>query len=417
MRAEIVSIGNEITSGQLLDTNSQWLSLRLEELGVPVLWHSTVGDDLEAIVQVFQVACRRADVVVSTGGLGPTADDLTREALAKTAGRKLLVDQAALEQIRQLFARRKREMPKRNELQALLPEGSRAVANPNGTAPGIDLELARQGRAPCRLIALPGVPAEMKEMWYQSVAAILRKAGAGARVIRHRQVRCFGAGESQIEAMLPNLVHKTANPRVGITASSTIITLRLAASAPTEEGCFALMEPVLGTIRQRLGKLVFGEDEDELEDAVVRLLRQKHNTLATAEWGSAGQVAARLGGIADSEGFFLGGLVVRTAAGLVQSLGLPADLAARADPSAQDVVVAMAEACRKRFGSDLGLAVGPFPKSDPTASEPKPVLFALAAAAGTATKSIPFALHPAVLKVYAGNHALDMVRLRLMGPQ
>jgi nicotinamide-nucleotide amidase len=414
MRAEIISIGDEITSGQLLDTNSQWLSLRLEELGIRVLCHTAVGDELEALVQVFQQAVRRADLVVATGGLGPTADDLTREALARAVGRKLLPDPTALEHIRQLFARRKRPMPEQNESQALMPEGSRVVTNPNGTAPGIDLEAGRPGALPCRVIALPGVPAEMKEMWFQSVASLLRKLGAGGRIIRHRQVRCFGAGESQIEAMLGGLVHKGENPRVGITAGQTIISLRLAASAPTEEACFALIEPVVATIRQRLGKLVFGEDDDDLQDAVVRLLRQRRQTLATAEWGSAGQVADRLGGVAEAAGFFSGGVVVRSAAALGRALDLPADLAARAEPSAQDVVTAMAEACRKRFASDLGLAIGPFPRFDPTTSEPKPVLFALAAAGGTTTKSIPFALHPAILKVYCANHALDMVRLALL---
>src|SRR3990172_5530490 len=172
MRAEIIAIGDEITSGQLLDANSQWLSQRLEELGVRVLYHTTVGDELEPMAE----GIGRADVVVATGGLGPTADDLTREAIAEATGRRLVVDRQALEAIRQLYARRKRAMPQQNERQALFPEGSRVIPNPNGTAPGIALDVPRQVAPPAHVFALPGVPAEMEEMWHQSVAGSLRAA-------------------------------------------------------------------------------------------------------------------------------------------------------------------------------------------------------------------------------------------------
>ena len=151
MHAEIIAIGDEITSGQSLDTNSQWLSQRLEELGVRTLFHSTVGDELAPCVEVFRCAIDRADVVVATGGLGPTADDLTREALAQATGRPLELDSEALEDIRAMFARRNRPMPRQNELQAMFPAGSRVVRNPHGTAPGIDLEVARD-----RTDAVPG---------------------------------------------------------------------------------------------------------------------------------------------------------------------------------------------------------------------------------------------------------------------
>lgn len=169
MHAEILAIGDEITSGQLLDTNSQWLSQRLEELGVPVLYHTTVGDELAPVVAIFQQAIERADLVVATGGLGPTADDLTRQAIAAATACPLLPDAAALEHIRGLFARRQRAMPKQNEIQALFPAGSRIVPNPDGTAPGIDLDvpLAWQAAVPHR-----GPP------W--------RARGNGRDVARHR---------------------------------------------------------------------------------------------------------------------------------------------------------------------------------------------------------------------------------------
>lgn len=402
MHAEVISIGDEIISGQILDTNCQWLSQRLEELGIRVLYHSGVGDELEAMVGVFRLAIDRADVIVTTGGLGPTADDLTRQALAETTGRKLVLDAGALEQIRALFARRKREMPQRNESQALFPEGSRVVPNPHGTAPGIDLEIARPGRPPCRCFALPGVPAEMKEMWLGTVVHELRKAGAGGQVIRHRRIKCFGAGESQMEAMLPDVVRRGREPRVGINASQATIIFRITAAAPTEEAALAAMEPTVATIRKCLGNLVFGEEDDELQDALVRLLRQRRQTLATVEWGTAGLVADWLGAAAEGDPCYRGGLVLSDEATMRQVLGVGPD------------VSAMAEACRKRFAADYGLCAGPFPVPDPPPAEPKPFHYALAGPDGVTSRAIPFAAHPALVKVLCAKHVLNLARLAML---
>ncbi|HVX60382.1 MAG TPA: competence/damage-inducible protein A, partial [Pirellulales bacterium] len=155
MIAEVISIGDELTSGQRLDTNSQWLSQRLGEIGIPVMYHTTVADDLEANVSVFRTAVGRADVVISTGGLGPTADDLTREALARLVGAELVLDEASLAHIQAMFSRRKRDMPERNRVQAMFPAGSRVIFNPHGTAPGIDLDVPPKIGRPSRVIALP----------------------------------------------------------------------------------------------------------------------------------------------------------------------------------------------------------------------------------------------------------------------
>src|SRR5262245_45922755 len=190
MRAEIIAIGDELTSGQRLDTNSQWVSERLNELGVHVAFHTTVGDDLDDNITVFRNAIDRAEIVVATGGLGPTADDLTRDAIAAAVGVELVQDDAALEHIKNLFARRKRAMPEQNLRQAQFPRGTRVVPNPHGTAPGIDLEVGR-----CRIFALPGVPAEMFEMWAATVAPAISSMFPSPRVIRHHRVKVFGAGE------------------------------------------------------------------------------------------------------------------------------------------------------------------------------------------------------------------------------
>lgn len=413
MDAEIVAIGDEIASGQLLDTNTQWLSQRLEELGIRVLYHTTVGDEIEAIAGVFRQAIGRADVVVVTGGLGPTADDLTREAIAEATGQPLVLDPEALKVLHKFFARYRRKMPEQNRRQAMFPAGSRAIPNPHGTAPGIAVEVAKTGSAPCRLFALPGVPPEMVEMWGLTVSPELRQAVPGRRVVKHRKIKCFGAGESQIEAMLPDLIRRGRTPRVGINASKTTIILRITAEGTTEEACDAAMEPTVATIRRCLGKLVFGEGEEELQHAVGRLLRQKGKTLATAEWGTGGMVADWMHEARESQGHYLGGIVVTGPESLDRALALPTELIRRHAPQSRDLVGAMAAGCRERFGADFGLAVGPFPHFDPAAAEPESVFFALASAAGVHVKSSPFAGLPATLKILCAKRALNLVRLAM----
>ncbi len=415
MHAEIISIGDEITSGQLLDTNSQWLSQRLEDLGVRALYHTSVGDNLHAMVAAFRGALERSDIVIATGGLGPTADDLTREAIASATRREMVLCPDALEFIRRLFARRKRNMPQRNEVQALFPAGSRVIPNPHGTAPGIDLTVDHPGRSPSRIFALPGVPAEMREMWHRSVAIRLREAGAGHQIVQHRKIKCFGAGESQIEAMLPDLIRRGRYPRVGINASKATIILRVTAEGATRGDCDAAIEPTAVTIRQCLGNLVFGEGEDELQHAVAQLLRHEGKCLATAEWGTGGLIAEWLGELPEAGSVYSGGVVVCTEVGMTQALKLPPAIVPRYPAVSGEVAAAMAEACRGQFGSDYALAVSPFPPLDPEAAEPASVFLAVASAEGTRVKSFPYSGHPALLKIYFAKHALNLVRLGLLG--
>ncbi len=247
--AEVIAIGDELTSGARLDTNSQWLAQQLLLLGVPVTRHATVGDQQPAIVAALEDACRRADLVVMSGGLGPTADDLTRQALAELAGQPLVQDDQVLADIRQLFARRGRAMPERNVMQAQFPAGSRPLANAHGTAPGMQLRIARGAGGASDVFALPGVPAELQAMWTAQVApAIAALLGPARPTILQRQLRCFGAGESDIESLLPDLIQRGRDPTVGITASGATITLRITAQGETAEACRAKMGPTVRTI-------------------------------------------------------------------------------------------------------------------------------------------------------------------------
>ncbi len=416
MQAEIIALGDELTSGQRLDTNSQWLSQQLADVGIPALFHTTVSDDLEAGTEAFRLAIGRADVILSTGGLGPTADDLTRECIAAACGVDLLQDDSALEHIRALFARRGREMPAQNAVQAMFPRGSRVIPNPHGTAPGIDLDVTRSDRTSARIFALPGVPAEMRDMWRASVQSALEAmTSPRRRVIRHRSIHCFGAGESAIEAMLPDLIRRGRVPAVGITASKATITLRITAEGATPEACHEAMQPTADTIYRCLGNLIFGEDGDALQDVLVRVLRERGQTLATVEYGSGGALAEWLSQ-ADPDGrVFRGGLVLRDpalGAGLLASLSR----AGEAEPSVSGIDVPMlAVRLRAIFQTDYVLALGPFPTIDASAPSPPPVHIAVADSAAVRTHSTPYAGHPDILLARTVKEALNFTRLTLLG--
>lgn len=413
MNAEVISIGDELTSGQRLDTNSQWLSERLGELGVRVLYHTTVADDLAANVRVFREAIQRADVVVATGGLGPTADDLTRDALAEATGCPLELNEEVLQRLRDIFAFFKRDMPERNRVQALFPRGSVIIPNPHGTAPGIQLSAQRSGGGETHVFALPGVPAEMTEMWQNTVADEIRRLSGATHVLRHRRIKCFGAGESHVERMLPDLIRRGRDPSVGITVSGATITLRITARGASPEECWQRMQPTVDTIHQCLGDLVFGEEDDELEHAVVRLLAQRQATLATAEWGTGGLVAHWLNELADAGRHYLGGVVIGGPEAAQRLLGVPAELYCSHGGASAEVVEAVAKNCRERSGADFGLAISELPVMDLAAAESPRVFVALAASDETLVRSVPYVGHPSIHKIRTAKVGLNLVRLAL----
>jgi nicotinamide-nucleotide amidase len=414
LSAEIISIGDELTSGQRLDTNSAWLSQQLADLGVHTKYHTTVADDLAANARVFRAAVDRADIVVATGGLGPTADDLTREALAQVAGVTLQLDLPSLEHIRQLFARHNRTMPERNVQQAMFPVGSRAIFNPGGTAPGIDMLIA--GSADdhfARVFALPGVPAEMHEMFTTTVAPAILQMQPSPEVICHRRLKCFGAGESQLESMLPGLIDRGRIPSVGITVHEATITLRISAAGATAAECYAAMEPTIALIRQSLGNLVFGEEDDELEDAVVRQLSVRRMSLATVEFGTGGLLANWLSRAADGTGVYLSSHV------FCEPPDLPAQVKQRAGFDSNfaydtpEFVADLAQRWRSLTGCDFTLAVGAM--SAATGAGTGVCHLALAAPQGAVVPfSSSLAGHPAIWRPRTAKQALNLLRKKLL---
>ena len=402
LHAEIMAIGDELTSGQRLDTNSQWLSQRLGEIGIPVRFHSTVGDHQEVLVDALRIAARRSPLVILTGGLGPTADDLTRQAMAAAVGCDLVLEQAALASIHEKFARSGREMPPQNEIQAMFPVGSHIIANPHGTAPGIDLTWAYDGSS-SRCFALPGVPAEMKEMWWETVEPAIRPLSPRQSVIRHRLIKCFGIGESHLESMLPDLIRRDREPRVGITVHRATITLRITAEGSNEDDCLARMEPTVETIHRCLGNLVFGEGDDELEHVVMGMLGAREASLSVCEWGTGGVVARWLSD-ADERGQFRSGLVLPSRQAITSVLGSNAPR----DETAS-LVNWMAVTLRERSGSDYALAVGPLPRD----VENERVHIALAGPNFVCQTDHGYGGHPDIRLERAAKQALDFARQEL----
>jgi nicotinamide-nucleotide amidase len=403
-RAEVIAVGSELTSGAKLDTNSQWLSLELAAVGVPVWYHTTIADDLAATVELFKQAAARSDLVIVTGGLGPTLDDLTRQGLTDAAGVPLVLHGPSLARIKALFETRGRVMPERNVVQAVFPAGSEPIPNPRGTAPGIWMELPRPGGV-CRFVVLPGVPSEMKPMFRESV---LPRLPSGGRVIRRYRVNTFGAGESAVEEKLGDLTARGREPEVGITAHEATITLRITATAGTAAECDRQAAAVKAVLRERLGELVFGEEDEELQHVVVRRLAARGETLAVVETPlSGGRLTEWLTAVPGVGRVLRGGL---TAVSLDMGVPIPgsAALAGEADHQAARM---LAEAYRTAFQATWGLAVVGAP-----AGEGDPGTGTIAVVGPDCVTTVPYRSFgdPAIDRSRVAKTGLDLLRRRLV---
>lgn len=350
MNAIILSIGDELTLGQTVDTNSAWLSGRLTAAGVATRYHKTVADDLDAIVAVIREAAEQADIVVVTGGLGPTQDDLTRQALATVLKRPLDMHPPSLDRIRLFFQRLGREMPPTNRVQALVPRGAEVLDNDWGTAPGIK---ARLGRA--TLYAFPGVPREMQAMFDRHVHPSLERPGGAGLVTESLLV--FGAGESTVAERLGDLMRRDRNPLVGTTVSGGIVTVRLRSQFPTREIALRQLEKTAREVRERLGPLVFGQGADTLPAVVGRLATERGVRVATAESCTGGLLAKLLTDNPGSSAYFLGGWVTYANDMKTQELGVPGELLAGHGAVSEAVAMAMAEGAARRSGADYAMAL------------------------------------------------------------
>jgi nicotinamide-nucleotide amidase len=413
MNAEIIAIGSELTSGAKLDTNSQWLSQQLTDLGIDVDYHTTVADDLPANVAVLETAAARAELVLITGGLGPTLDDLTRQAMAGVAGVELELDPQALETIRDMFASRGRSMPQRNEIQAMFPAGSQPLANPIGTAPGIWMEHRTADGHHCRFAAMPGVPSEMYRMFEEQVRPRLPVSGS---VIRRARLNCFGIGESDTEQLLGDLTARGREPEVGITAHEATITLRISAHGRTAQECDARITEAAGRARTLLGHYVYGVEDEELEHIVVQQLRVQGLTLASVESGTGGLMSHRLLSVAGSEDCYAGGLILPTQVSQQRELGLPDELFATHGAVCEEVATELAAACRERFAADFALCITTDRDGDTadSADGPAAAIVALASAEGVSTQQVQRLVNPHIHRSRTVKSALNLLRLHLL---
>ena len=350
MTAEIIAVGSELTNGAKLDTNSRWLSTELAAVGLTVTRHTCVADELGPLAAAFREAAARSTLVVVTGGLGPTLDDLTREALAHAAGVGLVLDEPSLRLIRSIFEARGRTMPERNVVQSMFPAGAEPIPNPRGTAPGIWFEIPRaDGAGACRFAALPGVPSEMKPMFGEWV---LPRLPRGDAVIRRYRVNCFGAGESAVEEKLGDLTARGREPEVGITAHEATITLRITATGPSAGDCDRQADETRRLIRSRLGDLVYGEEDEELQDIVAARLIRRGETVSVVETClTGGRLTEWLTTVPESDSVFRGGLTVNTPE-VSRALGL----AVAAGSTHAEVARAAAEGTRRSFAATWALA-------------------------------------------------------------
>ncbi|WP_182870283.1 competence/damage-inducible protein A [Rhodopirellula sp. JC639] len=401
LTAEVVSIGDEMTSGARLDTNAQWISRRLGELGVEVTFHSTVGDTLQHNIDVFRIAAARADVVVCTGGLGPTRDDLTRQALAAVVDQPLELRQSALDHIQGLFARRNREMPARNEIQAMFPVGSLEIFNPQGTAPGVDVAVCRDDGATSRIFALPGVPAEMKRMFDETVAArILELSGGSRSHIEHEVMKFFGVGESDMEQRLGEMIDRDHVPRVGITVSAATISLRISAIGQSPQECRQQIESTRAEILERVGDLHFGDGEEfEQYHAVERVLTERGESLVSVELGRSAVLADWFASLGQSSAY-RGGYCFANLDELAAVLEVES--------------AAALETLRRRSRAQWLVGVDAYPPLDSSADSPLPAaevtLIAIGPTGQVFSTTSRLGGHPSIIYQRIGKAALAWLR-------
>jgi nicotinamide-nucleotide amidase len=414
MRAEIIAIGSELVSGQALDTNSRWLSQELSALGITTAFHAALGDVLADHLEVFRAAVAHAEIVLMTGGLGPTQDDLTREALAECAGVPLVEDPESLAAIASMFARRNRVMTERNRVQALLPRGADPLPNRVGTAPGIWMQVGK-----ATVVCLPGVPSEMKLMFHEQVVPRLKQAGLVECVCIHRKINLFGKGESDIESQAFDLTVRGRVPEVGITAHDGTISFRISASAASEEVARLELEPTAQLIYERFGSLIVGEGTADVADAVVAELAKRGATLATAESCTGGLIAHWITAIAGVSPYYLGGVVSYANHAKTELLGVPAALIESHGAVSPEVAAAMAEGVRTRLGAKLGLSTtGVAGPSGGTPDKPVGLVYlGLSTEEGTQTRRLDIGSEQPrdIIQQRSSKAALNWVRLKLLG--
>jgi len=411
-KASIVSIGDEVLSGQTADTNAAYLGRELLSIGIPVVSCYTVGDNIDLIVRTLNLASGDADVVLVTGGLGPTDDDLTRQAFGKLLGAELQLQDELLQKIRDFFARRNMQMPEKAKIQAYMPAGAKALANNFGTAAGIMARIKEK-----LLIAMPGVPLEMKQMFKESVFAELKRFASESRQVEMvvRKLKCFGAGESSIAEKLGGLMRRGRNPLINCTAQYGVITLQIIATAKDKDKAQRIVKKDEETLRNILGELIYSTGGQTLAEVVGEKLAQQKKTITVAESCTGGTLAKLLTDIPGASRYFTYGWVTYSDISKTSELGIEADLIGKYGAVSGWTAEAMARGARRRAGTDF--AIGVTGIAGPTGgSEQKPVglvYISVDSTNGCETKRFIISGDRDCIRLRAAQTALNMLRLKL----
>lgn len=350
MKAEILAVGTELLMGQICNTNAQYISQRLPEAGVYVYYHSVVGDNPKRLEECLNIALNRSDVIITTGGLGPTKDDLTKETIARILNRKLVLHQESLNSIKEFFEKIQRPMADSNIKQACMPENSVILKNNKGTAPGCIIEEGSKV-----LIMLPGPPSEMKPMFEESVMPYF-VSRTGSRLVS-RYLRIFGIGESSMEEQIIDLIDNQTNPTIAPYAKEGEVTLRITARCSSEEEGERIIEPVINEIKSRIGDFIYSTDNKNLEEVTGEMLIKNNITLSLAESCTGGLIASRLTDIPGISSVFNRAFVTYSNEAKMENCGVNSDTLEKYGAVSRETAVEMAEGVRKAAGTDLGLSV------------------------------------------------------------
>ena len=351
LRAEIIAIGSELLTPHRTDTNSLWLTGRLNSVGIEVQLKTIVGDDESILEESVRDALRRSEVIISTGGLGPTEDDITRKVFARVIGRQLTLDYEVLAGIRERFASRGYQMTPNNERQALIPQGASVLPNPNGTAPGLKME--HEGKL---IVLLPGPPREIQPMFDDYVMPELERMSRGVRIAK-RVLKVTGLGESALDDMIAPIYKEYTNPTTTILFTDSEIEIHLTATAETAARAEGTAEELAARLEEKLGYYVYSTTGESLEEVVGHRLRIKQFTIATAESCTGGLVAERLTSIPGSSDYFAGGVVSYTNQTKTGLLDVPEKVIEQHGPVSGEVAEAMARGVKARIGATIGVSI------------------------------------------------------------
>ncbi len=408
-KASIVSVGNEVLSGETVDTNAAYLGSKLLSVGIPVVSCYTVGDEIDLIVRGLGLAGQDAETVLVTGGLGPTGDDLTRQAFAEFLGVKLQLQAELLERIEGFFSVRKVPMPETNKIQAYIPTGATVLENKLGTAPGF--MVCKNDKL---FFVMPGVPVEMKQMFEQSILAKLGEFGGG-QVVIVRKLKCFGTGESKIAELLGELCERGRNPLINCTVRTGVITVHIIATSEDKDVAQEMAEKDEKLIVGLLGELVYGRGEETLAEVVSGKLAEQKKTIAVAESCTGGWLGKLLTDTPGASKYFTHGWVTYSDSAKISELGVSADLIERHGAVSEQVAAAMAKGAKGKAGADY--AVGITGIAGPTgASEQKPlglVYIAVDCDTGCEVKRCVLSHDRGAIRLRAALTALNMLRLKL----